>query len=226
MGLDDRAADRQPHAHPVGFGGVEGLERSVEFLRFEPRTGVLHFDDYVVRIVYTGDDRKLAWAIAGISHRFDGVDNQIDHYLLQLDPIRRDEGQIVGEPVLQSDGIALRLGLGQGDDFANSPVDVQEFSARRHFFDQGANAADHLAGASAVPDDTTERLSDFVHVRLLCAEPTHGWMVAVILTSATARSVRARHSGGVRSVRCRRPEARSSRSYPSMWRNASLASRI
>ncbi|MGY3365198.1 hypothetical protein ACVWZL_002323 [Bradyrhizobium sp. GM2.4] len=40
------------------------------------------------------------------------------------------------------------------------------------------------------------------------------------------RSWRSSHSGGVRSVQRRRPETRSSRSYPTMLRNASLASRI
>ena len=53
-----------------------------------------------VRIGYAGHDRELAWPIAGTRHRFDGVDDQINHYLLQLDPIGRDEGQVVREPAL------------------------------------------------------------------------------------------------------------------------------
>src|SRR5271169_1096102 len=35
-----------------------------------------------------------------------------------------------------------------------------------------ANAADNLAGSSAVPHDTPERLPDFVETRRFCAEPT------------------------------------------------------
>ena len=41
-----------------------------------------------------------------------------------------------------------------------------------------------------------------------------------------AASVRSRHSGGVSSVQRRRPATRSSRSYPTICRNASLASMI
>ena len=42
---------------------------------------------------------------------------------------------------------------------------------RRHFLDERPDAADDLASASAVPDDTTERLSDFVQIRPSEAEP-------------------------------------------------------
>jgi hypothetical protein len=52
VSLGDRAADREAHANPIGLGRVKGLEQSVEFLRIEPGAGVLHFDDYAVRIVY------------------------------------------------------------------------------------------------------------------------------------------------------------------------------
>src|SRR5215813_10068293 len=36
MNRDDRTADRQPHAHPVGFGRVERLEHPVEIPFFQP----------------------------------------------------------------------------------------------------------------------------------------------------------------------------------------------
>ena len=55
---------------------------------------------------------------------------------------------------------------------------------------------------------------------------SNGWADPTRFNSATVCESRSRHSGGVRSVRCRRPEARSSRSYPTMRRNASLASRM
>ena len=81
MGLGDRAADRQSHANPIGFGRVERLEQPVEFLRIEPRTGVLHFDYYVVRIVCAGHDRKLSRPVTGTSHCIDGIGDQINEHL-------------------------------------------------------------------------------------------------------------------------------------------------
>ena len=65
------------------------------------------------------------------AHRLDGIDDEIDDYLLQLDPICRDERQVVRKPVLQADAMALHLGLGQGDDLADGLIDVQEIAARR-----------------------------------------------------------------------------------------------
>ena len=66
----------------------------------------------------------------------------------------------------------LHLGLGQSEDFADRLIDVQQVSARRDFLYERTNAADNLAGASAVPDDAAERLSDFVEIRLSRAKPT------------------------------------------------------
>src|ERR1700730_6613492 len=146
MGIDDRAADRQSHANPFGFGRVKRLEKPVELLRIEPWASVMHFGENIVRIVYAGDDRKLPRSVAGATHRFDGVDDQIDHYLLQLDPIREDERQVVREPALEPDAVALHLGVDQSDDFTDSLIDVQKFSARRHFLCERTDAADNLAG--------------------------------------------------------------------------------
>src|SRR6185437_13848221 len=92
--------------------------------------------------------------------------------LLQLDPICRDGGQAVRKPAPQPDAMPLHLGLGQSEGFADRLIDVQEIAARRHFLYEPANAADNLAGASAVADDAAERLSDFVEIPLRRAKPT------------------------------------------------------
>src|SRR5438552_3691535 len=42
MGLDDRAADRQPHAEALGLGRIEGIEELLQAGRIKPRTGVLY----------------------------------------------------------------------------------------------------------------------------------------------------------------------------------------
>ena len=39
MGVDDRAADRQPHTHAAGFRREEGFEQAVHHFRREARTG-------------------------------------------------------------------------------------------------------------------------------------------------------------------------------------------
>src|SRR6266446_2615092 len=46
MGFDNRAADREAHAHALGLGRVEWLEQTREALRAQPRAGVPHPDAY------------------------------------------------------------------------------------------------------------------------------------------------------------------------------------
>src|SRR5262245_56112965 len=54
--LDDRAADCQPHAHPVRFSRVKGLEEPLPTLRVQPNTAVLHGHQYRARVVGSGVD--------------------------------------------------------------------------------------------------------------------------------------------------------------------------
>jgi len=44
MGFDNRAADREAHAHTVGLRRVEGFKKTREALRAQPRAGVPHPD--------------------------------------------------------------------------------------------------------------------------------------------------------------------------------------
>jgi hypothetical protein len=44
MGFDDRAADREAHAHALGLGRVGRLEHTRGVLRAQPRAGVSHLD--------------------------------------------------------------------------------------------------------------------------------------------------------------------------------------
>ena len=77
-----------------------------------------------------------------------------------------------------------------------------------------------LSSNSVPPISTGTRLPSFRKYSF-----SNGWTIPIVFSSATVRASRSRHSAGVRFVRFRRPEARSSWSYPSIRRNASLASR-
>jgi hypothetical protein len=50
MGFDDRAADREPHAHAIGLGRIEGVEQAVEIVGTETRPGISHLDQHVMRM--------------------------------------------------------------------------------------------------------------------------------------------------------------------------------
>jgi len=51
MRLDDRPADRQPHAHAIGFRRKKSVEDSVDVLRIDPCSCVSHRDQQIVRII-------------------------------------------------------------------------------------------------------------------------------------------------------------------------------
>src|SRR5438067_5091414 len=152
MRLDYRAADRQPHANPIGLGRIEGLEQSIEFRRINSWAGILHFDKHGIWIVLARGNRQLTRSASDTAHRLDGIDEQIHDHLLQLDPIRRNQSQVVRKPRLQLNAILLHFGRGQGNDVADGLVDIQEFSARRHFLYERTDAVDDLAGSTAVCD--------------------------------------------------------------------------
>jgi hypothetical protein len=170
--FDDRAADRQPHADPIGLGRVERLEQPVEIRRIDPRAGIVDFDEHAVGIALAGGNRKLARSVSGAGHRLNGVDHQIHDHLLQLDTIRRNERQVVRKPRPEPDAAAFHFGLGQRNDLVDRLIDVRAVSVRRHLSYQPTNAIDDLAGAIAVPDDTAERLPDLVQSGLSRVEPT------------------------------------------------------
>ena len=89
VSLDDRAADRQSHAHAGFLGGEEGLKQIWNDVVLEAGAGVGHLDlDHVVRDAGVGDDEL---APRRLRHRFQRVAEQIDQHLLDLHPVGEDE---------------------------------------------------------------------------------------------------------------------------------------
>src|SRR5438093_7000832 len=68
VGLHNRAAYRQPHAHTVRLRCVEGLEEAVETTRIEPKARISHRHQHTVRIILGGTDRQLSRRIAHSTH--------------------------------------------------------------------------------------------------------------------------------------------------------------
>ena len=87
MGLDDRAADRQSHAHAARLGGEEGPEQTVRVLRVDAGSGVDDLDRHLIGLNRLRSDQQLALPLGDRRHGLNGVDRQIDDDLLELDPI-------------------------------------------------------------------------------------------------------------------------------------------
>jgi len=73
MCLDDRAADRQPHAYAAGFGSEEGIEQLVRVLGGDPDTAVRHCNHHLICFVLMRSNHQLARPIRERLHRFYAV---------------------------------------------------------------------------------------------------------------------------------------------------------
>ena len=171
MRLDDRTADRQSHAHAIRLGRVECVEESVQALRLQSRAPILHGDAHAVCSICLGADQQLPRPLVRSAHRFDGVEDQVEHHLLKLDPISRNERQAFRQLCLQQSPGSAQFAARQCDDFADHLVDVQQVLARRGLSDERTHPADDVAGSSPGPDDPIESLSNLLRIGWLHIEP-------------------------------------------------------
>ena len=102
-------------------------------------------------------------------HRFDGVDDQVEDHLLQLDPVRMNERQALRELRPHPDAVLHHFAAGQGDDLNDRLVDLQALLPRGSFLDEGPDPADDLAGTFAVIRDLAEDLPDLAEFGWLAA---------------------------------------------------------
>jgi hypothetical protein len=86
----DRPADRQAHAHTMGFGRKERLEDAVDVCRIDPYSAVFHRDQQMIRFMYCSLYSQNPRTIHHSTHRVNGVPDQVHDYLLQLDSIDRN----------------------------------------------------------------------------------------------------------------------------------------
>ena len=82
VSFDNRAADRQPHAHAAGLCRVEWFKETRQSFGAQPGAGVSHPEAHRVRFRLAGSDEYLSGAISNRSHCLDGVENEIEDDLL------------------------------------------------------------------------------------------------------------------------------------------------
>src|SRR3990167_2718209 len=89
MGVDDRPRDRQADAHSLPLGGDEGLEQLAGNLGCDPRSSIgdAHLDHVVVD--EAGADQEFPRRRIG--HGIDGIADQIEKDLLDLDAVGEHE---------------------------------------------------------------------------------------------------------------------------------------
>src|SRR5215469_11175326 len=145
MRFYDRAADRQSHAHAARLGRVERVEHPMEIRRVQSRTRILHRNEHAVWRLLLGADQQRAPSLADAAHRLDGIENQVQHRLLQPDAISMTERQSLQEPSLQGDAILHQLAARQCDDLEKQLVDVEGVVPRWYLLDEVPDPVDDVA---------------------------------------------------------------------------------
>src|SRR6266571_1369220 len=77
MGIDDGAADRQPHPGSTGLRGVESLENTLEMFRVNARPGIAHGHEGTTSFGLLGADHQLSRPHLDRARCFDRVQDQV-----------------------------------------------------------------------------------------------------------------------------------------------------
>src|SRR6266446_6359715 len=112
MGFDNRTADGQSHSNPPRFGGKERLEDAVGILRIKSFPGILNLDQHALRM-FSGRDEKFPPPIGNHIHCFNGVQDQVQHDLPQLNAITKHCGNVRGQVHSHRNPAPDKLVLGQ-----------------------------------------------------------------------------------------------------------------
>ena len=112
--LDDGPADCEPHSHPVGLGREERREYPLGLPRINPRTRVRHRHRHPIAFRPTGTDRQNSRLIL-CRHGVNGVHDQVEKDLLQLDAVSPDRRQLVPRLGLDGDVVFLQLIMAEGE---------------------------------------------------------------------------------------------------------------
>ena len=151
MGVDDRAADRQPHAHAAGFRREEGFEQAVHGFRREARTGVLDRDQHGAGFAALRSHAQHTRLACVRAHRIDRIQDQIQNDLLQLHPVTHDGFEPVGQVGLERNIVLAEFAVHQAENFADCGIDVEFRPDRRRCSGQGADTFDNFAQREGHP---------------------------------------------------------------------------
>ena len=160
----DRPADRQPHAHTMGFCRKERIEDAADIFQIDPGSGVFHREQHRAEFMYFGSHSQKPRTIHHGTHCIDGIHDQVYDYLLQLDTIGWNLWKLFGELALYQDLLTPNFSLQQDDDFANDLVDVLRFLRVAILLEHRADATDHLRRKMTVLDDALQSFTRLMEV--------------------------------------------------------------
>src|SRR5215470_7737858 len=179
MGVDDRAADRQPHSHAVRLRRVERLENALQLLRVDAWPSIAYCYENTSVVVFRAD-QQLSCRQLSEPHCFDGIEDKVEDDLLQLNAISVNGRQSVCKPGLDRDTIPDDRASHHDNHLIDRPIEVKRILSWGRFLDMLAHTADDILSSVGISDDTAKRLPGFIQIRRIHFQETnsHAGIVA------------------------------------------------
>src|SRR5215475_11727953 len=122
---DDGLADRQSHPHACRLSRVEWVKKTSNIFRAYAWSRVSHGDGDVGRPVHQSADRHFAWTLSTLRQCLNGVHNQIQNHLLQLNSISFDERQSLCKLRMYRDAVLHRLAARKLNHFVDRAIELR-----------------------------------------------------------------------------------------------------
>ena len=157
--LDDALHDREPQTRAEALGGEERLEDALPDAFPQACPCVLHGDvDRFGPVRFAAHDDGPV-AVGDFRHRVDGVDEQVQDHLFQLDAVAADDDRSRGELERERHVANDRIGPEEPGHRPDHFVQVEMRPAELALPEQVPHALDHLFRAPVVRDDVAQRLA-------------------------------------------------------------------
>jgi len=139
MGFDDGATDREADSHASSLRRVEGVKESLRIVWTEAHAGILNGQAHTIAVVVFGPDQELPRTILDGAHRFRGVQEQVQHHLLQLDAVTGNRGQMAGQIRRYRNPASVDFVSREQEDLANDLINIQQLPLGRRSARESAN---------------------------------------------------------------------------------------
>jgi hypothetical protein len=100
-------------------------------------------------------------------HRVQGIPDQVQNDLLELNTISDDQHRFTGKLRAQVDPASQQVSGNKREDFSNGLVQIYGFGRGGFFGEESAQSRDHIRRAVAVADRATRRFARALDVRRL-----------------------------------------------------------
>ena len=137
----------------------------------QPRARIHHRNPHAAGFGFPGADQQISRSLADAAHCLDGVDDEVQDHLLQLDAIAVNERQTVRELRPHRNAVLHRFAAGELNHFADRRVEVHAVLLGRRLPHEGTDAGDNVAGSLAGLNDTIERLPHLLEIRRPSLQP-------------------------------------------------------